>query len=117
MKVFNLTDVVTPPLRRQGLAETSIKVDDVVIASGTCGEVRDTPANRKYLQQSFVVRGAVALDRVPKDYTGTAGQEEVAPAPPVEKTQEEPSPDTQPAPGSEEEDKPKKKKRSSRRGS
>lgn len=130
MKVFNLTDVETPQLRRQGLVGVPIKVDGVIIAPGTCGEVRDTSANRKYLQQSFVGRSAIALDRVPKGYTGTAGQEKETPVtpPPVEAATlppppppsptEEPPPDTQRAPGEEDEEaKPKKKKRSSRRGS
>lgn len=131
MKVFNLTDVSTPPLRRQGLAGCSIQVDGVSILPGTCAEVRDTPANRKYLQQSFVVRNAIAMDRLPKGYKGTAGQKKEEPpaSSPKEKVEEtpdppktedppaDPPPDTQPTPGSEEEGKPKRKKRSSRRGS
>ncbi len=142
MKVFNLTDVSTRQLRHQGLANCPIKVDGVIIQPGTHGEVRDTSATRKYLQQNFVNRDAVAMDKVPKGYTGTAADKvtpppkprapapdvtdppadsEPPPPPGITDTHPEipPPPDTQPASGSEEEEevKPKRKKRGSKRSS
>ena len=134
MKVFNLTDVPTRQLRYQGLAECPIKdLYGVIIPPGEHRVVRDTPANRKHLQQQYVGRDALSMDRVPNGYTGTAKEKgpptvtepAMLPSPPppspTESHPETPPPDTQPAPesdeGAESEDKSKRRKRSSRRGS
>ena len=131
MKVFNLTDVETRQLRHQGLVGCSIKdLFGVVVRPGACVECRDTTANRKHLQQNYVVRGALAIDKPPVSYTGSAGKESSKPPSlprptisplsplPVEEPEED-SPDTHPSPGSgaEVEEKPKRKKRSSKRSS
>jgi hypothetical protein len=91
MKVFNLTDVETRQLRHQGLVNVPIRISDkhavTVIKPGEMAEVKDTPAMRKHLQQTYVSRGAMALDRVPVDYKGGSQKvEPLLPPPPDDST-------------------------------
>jgi hypothetical protein len=98
MRVFNLTDVSTPALKRHGLEQQTIVVGTALLPPGGMEEIGDEPHVRAGAQ--FLVDvGAIAFEQLPPAYM--AGKADVAvtspPAPPIV-TAPEPTPEPEPAP-------------------
>lgn len=67
MKLFNLTDVETPELRRRGWVNLPLVVGTALIAPGGEAEVADTETVRRALA-SFTGPGALAVGARPPEY-------------------------------------------------
>lgn len=67
MKVFSLTDVETPELKRRGWVGLPIVVGSALIAPGGEAEVGDTAALRRALI-GFIGPGALAVGARPPEY-------------------------------------------------
>jgi len=67
MKLFNLTDIETPELRRRGWVNLPLVVGTALVAPGGEAEVADTPMTRRDLA-GFVGPGAIAVGARPPEY-------------------------------------------------
>jgi hypothetical protein len=67
MKIFSLTDVETPELKRRGWVGLPIVVGSALIAPGGEAEVGDVATIRRDLV-SFIVAGALAVGSRPPEY-------------------------------------------------
>jgi hypothetical protein len=72
MKLFNITDVPTDPLRAQGLLNVPIKVVNVVIPPGESREVAETARALSELS-SYLRARAVSRDLLPASYAAAKG--------------------------------------------
>ena len=65
MKVYNITDVVTPSLENKGQVNLPVTLGGVLIPPG---EYREVP--NKFRAEAARYTGALALDRLPPGYVG-----------------------------------------------
>lgn len=72
MKVFNITDVETRPLKQQGLRNVPIKVGETVIPPGESRVLRGTARERSEVS-AFVRKGAAAVEQLPPWYAHRRG--------------------------------------------
>jgi hypothetical protein len=95
MRVFNLTDVTTPTLKRHGLEQQTIVVGTALLSPGGMEEIGDEPHVRAGAQ--FLVDvGAIAFEQLPPAYM--AGKADVVVTAPPVVAAPEPTPEPAPAP-------------------
>ncbi len=87
MKVFNLTDVVTPKLTQMGFGNLVVSVRGTLIAPGNSAELDDADLLVKAELDHLLSLGAVSVGSAPAEYTAAKEAllrlETIAPSPPV----------------------------------